>query len=188
MHESVMEFGRAYLHKSDVTGKCVLEVGAQNINGSLRGHAEMLGPMSYVGVDFAAGAGVDVVCDASDLVARFGASSFDVVLSTEMLEHAQDWRAAVNAMKAVLAPGGVILVTARGPGMFLHGYPFDYHRFTWHDASAIFADFQILELEADPQAPGFLLFARKPYGWKIADTIDLAKIEVAAADEVNAPR
>ena len=186
MHESVMAFGRAHLRSDDVRGKRVLEVGSMDINGSLRAHVELLGPASYVGVDFLAGAGVDVVCDAGDLVWRFGEHSFDVVISTEMLEHAEDWRGAITAMKRVLVPGGLIVLTARGPGMGLHGYPHDWHRFTVDDVRQIFDDFQIDVLEADPQSPGVLLRARKPPAW--SGGVDLATISVAAADEENAPR
>lgn len=181
-----MEFGGRHLVAGVVRGMRVLEVGSQDINGSLRGYVVSLKPASYVGVDFAAGEGVDVVCDAGDLVEQFGVASFDVVISTEMLEHAKDWRAAILAMKRVLVPDGILVLTARGPGMFLHGYPFDWWRFTLHDVRRIFADFSIIKLEDDKQAPGFLLCARKPVAWR--DGLDLSLIEVAPADEVNAPR
>jgi SAM-dependent methyltransferase len=187
MHESVMDFGRARLAPGDVFDRCVIEVGSQNINGSLRPHVESLRPMSYVGVDFVSGEGVDVVCDAGEIVARFGPNSFHVVISTEMLEHAQDWRAAVDAMKRVLVPGGVLLLTTRSPGFQLHGHPHDWHRFTLDDMAKIFADFQISALEADRQAPGVLALARKPMTWRPSD-LDLSTIDVAPADEANAPR
>jgi len=188
MHDSVMTFGRAVLTVSDIRGKRVIEVGSMNVNGSLRGHVEALGPSSYVGVDFIAGRGVDVVCDACVLVKRFGKKSFDVVISTEMLEHAEDWRAAIAAMKRVLVPGGLLVLTARGPGFPLHGFPHDWNRFTPNDMRQIFADFQIDSLEADPEFSGVLLRARKPLAWRRKNAVDLSSINVAPADEVNAPR
>jgi SAM-dependent methyltransferase len=184
MHESVMIFGRAQLTAQYITGKRVIEVGAMNVNGSLRDHVLGFGPSIYIGVDFREGLGVDVVCDASNLVTRFGTEAFDLVVSTEMLEHAQDWRGAVNAMKQTLVPDGWILLTARGPGKPLHGFPHDWHRFTVSDTRRIFADFEIARLEQDSQEPGFLLFARKT----AQVPVDLSTIEVAPADEVNAPR
>jgi len=171
-----------------LNGKRVVEVGSMNVNGSLRGHVEALGPSKYVGVDFVAGNSVDVVCDANDLAKRFGKESFDVVISTEMLEHAEDWRAAIAAMKRVLVPGGLIVLTARGPGFPLHGFPHDWNRFTPDDIRRIFADFQIDALEADPEFSGVLLRARKPLKWRRKTSVDLASINVAPADEVNAPR
>lgn len=187
MDQCVMNFGRARLTATDVRDHRVLEVGSMNINGSLREHVEPLGPAAYIGVDFMPGAGVDVVCDASNLVEQFGAESFDVVISTEMLEHAKDWRAAVDAMKRVLIPGGILLLTARSPGFQLHGYPHDWHRFTQADMRRIFADFQICALEDDHEAPGVMICARKP-GSNAYAAVDLATIDVAPADELNAPR
>lgn len=185
MHDSVMIFGTEVLTAPDVRAKRVLEVGSMNVNGSLRKHVLSLGPSSYVGVDFMAGAGVDVICDACHLEQHFGSNAFEVVLSTEMLEHAENWRGAVDAMKRVLRPGGIFLLTARGPGFPLHGYPHDWHRFTVSDFASIFADLEISVLRDDPQHPGVLLLARKPLAWQ---SIDLAAIHVAQADAVNAPR
>jgi SAM-dependent methyltransferase len=185
VHDSVMIFGIESLTVDDVRSKSVLEVGSMNVNGSLRGHVCALGPLSYVGVDFMVGKGVDVVCDASRLEQRFGKDAFDVVISTEMLEHAEDWRGAIFAMKSVLRPGGILLLTARGPGFPLHGYPHDWHRFTVHDFRRMFADFEICVLKDDPQHPGVLLLSRKLPSWQAAH---LADIDVAQADAVNAPR
>jgi SAM-dependent methyltransferase len=185
VHESVLIFGVEALAVVDIRAKSVLEVGSMNVNGSLRGHVLSLAPSCYVGVDFMAGDGVDVICNASFLEQRFGKDSFDVVISTEMLEHAEDWRSAISAMKSVLRPGGILLLTARGPGFPLHGYPHDWHRFTVQDFRRMFADFEICVLKDDPQHPGVLLLARKPPSWQAAY---LADIHVLQADTVNAPR
>jgi SAM-dependent methyltransferase len=180
-----MTFGIEALTQTCIHDKSVIEVGSMNVNGSLREHVMSLAPLRYVGVDFMAGNGVDVVCDASFLEQRFGKAAFDVVISTEMLEHAEDWRSAILAMKSVLRLGGILLLTARGPGFPLHGYPHDWHRFTVNDFRQMFADFEICVLKDDPQHPGVLLLARKPVTWR---QIGLSDIHVAVADAVNAPR
>jgi SAM-dependent methyltransferase len=180
-----MTFGIDVLTAADVSGKSVIEVGSMNVNGSLRGHVVSLGPSRYVGVDFMAGNGVDVVCDASNLEQRFGKDAFDVVISTEMLEHAEHWRQAIIAMKHVLRTGGILLLTARGPGFPLHGYPHDWHRFTLSDMRRAFADFEIGILKEDPQFSGVFILARKPVQWHEAD---LSNLHVAPVDEHNAPR
>ncbi len=46
--------------------------------------------------------GVDEVWDARYLSEKFGENSFDVVLSTEMLEYVDDWRKVITEMKRVL--------------------------------------------------------------------------------------
>jgi len=49
-----------------------------------------------------------VVLPAEKLVEYFGPESFDVVISTELLEHVQNWRLAINNMKSVLKRDGYI--------------------------------------------------------------------------------
>jgi hypothetical protein len=72
-------------------GKRVLEVGSKFVNGSVRPLIERFcSPRDYVGVDIEPGKYVDVVLPAEKLVNCFGPESFDVVISTELLEHVYD--------------------------------------------------------------------------------------------------
>lgn len=155
-------FGAANLLVREVKDKSVLEVGALDVNGSLRPVIEALHPKKYVGVDLVVGPGVDQICDAADLEAEFGAHSFEVVVATEILEHVRDWRAAIHNLKAVCTKGGVVLITTRSRGHRYHGYPVDFWRYEIGDMRRIFADFTILKLEADRLEPGVFLKARKP--------------------------
>jgi len=157
-----IEFVRHHLGKDDVQGKTVLEVGALDVNGTVRPLVEALGPKEYLGVDIEMGPGVDEICDAHDLLERFGEGRFDVVLSTELLEHVRDWRRVVAGFKRVLKPGGVLLVTTRSMGHPYHGYPSDFWRYEPADMEALFSDFDIEALEPDPVEPGVFLKARKP--------------------------
>lgn len=157
-----VQFAWAHLGADDVAGKRVIEVGSFDVNGSLRPWIESLGPASYVGVDITEGPGVDVICDASALVARFGAESFDVVISTEMLEHVRAWRSVVSNLKNLLRPGGVLLVTTRSVGFGYHGYPSDFWRYSDQDFRRIFADMTIHALSSDPECPGIFLKAERP--------------------------
>ncbi len=70
---------------------------------------------------------VDVFGDGNRL--PFAAASVDTVLSTEVLEHLPEPRAAVREMARVLKPGGRLLLTV--PFLQpLHELPSDYYRYT----------------------------------------------------------
>lgn len=155
-----MQFVREHLSREEVFNKDILEVGAQDVNGSPREVIASLGPRAYYGVDFGPGKGVDLVLDVKHLLTHFGKDRFDVVISTEMLEHAEDWKTAVNQMKAVLRPGGILILTARGPGFPYHGFPHDYWRFTVKDCERIFSDMTSVVVLEDI-SPGVLVRAIK---------------------------
>jgi SAM-dependent methyltransferase len=161
-NSACIEFGRTWLHKEDVQNQCVIEVGSRNVNGSLRSGVEALGPASYVGVDLFPGPGVDVVCDAEDLVARFGENSFDLLICTEVVEHVRRWQVVINNFKALLKPNGHLLLTTRSFGFPQHDYPFDFWRYEIADMEAIFGDFEIEQVQPDPSMPGVFVKARKP--------------------------
>lgn len=159
---SCLDFAQKYISKTDIEGKSVLEVGAYDVNGSFRSIVEAFRPAAYVGVDMQKGPGVDIVCKAEDLIEQFGYDAFDALVSTELLEHARNWRKVVHNMKSVLRPGGTLIVTTRSIGFPYHGYPFDFWRYEIEDMKEIFSDFEILELMSDPQAPGVFMKAKKP--------------------------
>lgn len=137
----------------------ILEVGSLDINGGVRNIVKGRKPESFIGTDFMDGPGVDAVVDAVDLVKTYGENSFDTVISTEMLEHAEHWRECVTNMKRVCKDW--LIITTRSPGFGHHEYPNDFWRYTPVDFQEIFADFDILRLEDDPQAPGVFMVARK---------------------------
>jgi SAM-dependent methyltransferase len=161
-HSSCIAFGLRALGRDDVEGKRVIEVGSRDLNGSLRPVIEALGPSEYVGVDVVDGTGVDLVCDGGHLVERFGTDAFDLVVSTEVLEHARDWRGVISRLKRVCRPGGLLVLTTRSRGFPYHAWPSDFWRYELDDMRQIFGDLEILLLEPDRQSPGVFLKARRP--------------------------
>jgi SAM-dependent methyltransferase len=133
-----------------------------NVNGSARSLIEQWMPCGYIGVDIEPGPGVDSIVSAENLVREFGSNSFDMLVSSEMVEHIPDWRRVVSEMKQVTRPGGCIMLTTRSRGFPLHTYPYDFWRYEVNDLRIIFSDFQIERLEVDGESPGVFIKARKP--------------------------
>jgi len=95
--------------------KCrVLELGSQNINGSVR---IVFSECDYVGVDSCAGNMVDVVCEVKDYDS---ADRFDTVVTTELLEHDPDWKASISNGWRLLNSGGLLVGTCAGPDRPVH--------------------------------------------------------------------
>lgn len=161
-----------------IRGREVLEVGSLDVNGSVRPYLESLAPAKYVGVDIAWGPRVDEVCDVSKLVRRFGEASFDVVISTELVEHVRNWRDAFDQMKRVLRPGGLLVITTRSIGFHVHGYPFDFWRYEPDDMRSILADMRVERMERDSESPGVFVIADKPPAWSPVDATGIALYSV----------
>lgn len=164
--DAILEFGKINLKPEDAKEKSVIEVGSQNLNGSLRSIIEAMSPSSYLGVDIESGSGVDEICTAEALVERYGVEKFDLVVSTEVLEHVKDWKTVISNLKNILKPNGILLITTRSIGFAYHSAPFDFWRYQVSDMEAIFSDLKIEVLEKDPEHPGVFLKARKPLEFK----------------------
>lgn len=163
MHASVRDWIASRLPL--IEGAAVIELGSLDVNGSVRPLVAVLKPREYVGVDLRAGQGVDIVCDVCSGFLRERYGQFDLVISTETLEHVQSWPLFVHEIKRLAKPGGHILLTCRSPGFALHDYPGDYWRFTSSDLSAAFSDCDVIEVANDPEAAGVFLHAKKPESW-----------------------
>lgn len=162
-HGTCLDFIRTSLAAEDIAGRRVLEVGSFDVNGSPRPVVEAYRPASYLGIDIVDGPGVDKICPAERIVEEFGPDSFDVIISTEMMEHVRDWRLILSNMKRSLAPDGLLVVTTRSFGFPQHDYPGDYWRYELSDMRILFGDLTIERLEADePATPGVFIVARKP--------------------------
>lgn len=99
-----------------------------------------------VGVDIAAGEGVDIVADAHKL--PFEDEKFEIILCTEVLEHLHSPQIAISEMKRVLKKGGLLILTTRF--IFpIHDAPNDYYRFTKYGLKFLFNDWEILELREE---------------------------------------
>ncbi len=126
MHDTAIEFGRAFFATYLPAGKpTVLDVGAQDINGSLRGCAP--GEAVYVGVDMVAGKGVDIVLDDPHAL-PFPDGQFDAVVSTSCFEHDPMFWVTFLEIVRVTKDGGHVYINVPSNGWY-HQHPVDNWRF-----------------------------------------------------------
>jgi SAM-dependent methyltransferase len=97
----------------------VLDCGSLDINGNNR---EFFKGSDYIGLDIITGKNVDIICPAHE----YGGRDFDVVISTEMLEHDRHWEASLANMYCMVKEGGLLILTAAGEGRDPHGVPWSH--------------------------------------------------------------
>ena len=94
----------------------VLDCGSLNVNGT---NQYLFAGGCYWGVDIAPGPNVDIVSKIHELPFRDGL--FDVVISTECLEHDLHWETSIRKMAALVRPDGLLLFTCATTGRAEHG-------------------------------------------------------------------
>jgi ubiquinone/menaquinone biosynthesis C-methylase UbiE len=127
MHPTAMSNGKLFFDTYVVPLKdaVVVEIGAQDVNGSLR---QVSPPgAQYIGVDFVAGKGVDVVLT-DPYRLPFENESADVVVSSSCLEHSEMFWLVFTEVLRVLKPHGLFYLNVPSNGAF-HRYPVDCWRF-----------------------------------------------------------
>lgn len=118
----------------------LLDVGC----GSKPYKALFTGAQTYTGLDIVEGPNVDIVGKAWEL--PLPDNSVDVIISTQVLEHTEQFEKTVSEMQRVLKPGGRIFISA--PFAFQeHGMPYDYWRFTQSGLRSVFANFTIEQVK-----------------------------------------
>lgn len=127
MHPSAMKNGRSFfdVYARNLDSGIVLDIGSQNVNGSLKEVCPK--KLTYVGVDFVEGMGVDFVLqDRYHL--PFPDNYADIVVSSSCFEHSEMFWLLFLEIMRVLKPSGVFYLNAPSNGMF-HQYPVDCWRF-----------------------------------------------------------
>jgi SAM-dependent methyltransferase len=103
----------------------VVEIGAQNVNGTLRDTCPA--NFEYIGVDFEQAKGVDIVLE-DPYKLPFESESVDVILSSSCFEHSEMFWLVFLEILRVLKPNGLFYLNAPSTGSF-HRYPVDCWRF-----------------------------------------------------------
>lgn len=126
MHKSAYEIGAKFLDRYMAPGmKSVLEVGAFDVNGSLKDFKRE--GCEWLGVDLEPGKGVDMVIERASKL-PFQDNSFDLVVATSVFEHDPTFWLTFNEMLRVVKPAGFVYICAPSNG-WVHRYPMDAYRF-----------------------------------------------------------
>jgi SAM-dependent methyltransferase len=168
-------------------GANVLEIGSYNVNGSVR----PLFGRKYHGIDVREGPGVDEAIKAQDFD---GKGAFDVVVTTETLEHDDDPEGLIAAAWKALKPGGVLLLTAAGPERAPHnsngGHDLGdehYRNVTPTALKGWLKDWDEVEIERDERAGDIYARAVKPKE-ETPTKAKRAKAEEAEPKEADEPK
>lgn len=98
----------------------IMDVGGADVNGSVRGYFPLA---AFTGLDIEAAPGVQIVADAADYRLEKHSPGYDVVISTELFEHAQRWREIIESMAKMLDEEGpqLLIATCASDGRPPHG-------------------------------------------------------------------
>lgn len=123
MHESSRLIGKAAIDLYCPLGGSIVDIGAMNVNGSLRDvcHA------AYTGVDIESGPGVDVVVPLGHEL-PFPNENFDMAVSSSTFEHDPIFWHTFLGMARVTKVDGYIYINAPSNGSY-HAHPVDCWRF-----------------------------------------------------------
>ncbi len=106
-------------------GKILVEIGSQDVNGSIRQVAPQVA--KYIGVDFAEGKGVDIILD-DPYTLPFDDNSIDVCVASSVFEHSEMFWLLFLEILRILKPDGLFYLNVPSNGTF-HRYPVDCWRF-----------------------------------------------------------
>lgn len=127
MHDTAMALGQRFFstYLPAPVQALVVDVGSLDVNGSLRSVAPP--GCRYLGIDAAAGPGVDLVSQ-DPYALPLEAASADVVVSSSCFEHAEHYWLLFNEIMRILKPGGLFYLNVPSNGL-VHRYPVDCWRF-----------------------------------------------------------
>jgi len=125
MHDTAFAIGASFFQVYVRAPCTILEIGAMNVNGSLRDAAP--DAVTYIGLDLEPGPGVDLVtAPGAALPLRDGA--VDVTIASSVFEHDRQFWRTFTDMCRVTRPGGYIYINAPSNGQ-VHSFPLDCWRF-----------------------------------------------------------
>lgn len=127
MHPTALEHGRKFFdaYLSNTKGLTIVDIGSQDVNGSLRQFCSL--ENKYIGIDFANAKGVDIVLSDPYSIPLLS-DSVDVCISTSCFEHSEFFWLLFNEIMRIIKPTGLFYLNAPSSGPY-HQYPVDCWRF-----------------------------------------------------------
>jgi SAM-dependent methyltransferase len=126
MHDTALIAGDSFSETYGGIDKVVVDIGGQNVNGSLRKFFTSRG-MKYICLDIVKHPSVDIVINPGDKL-PFETGSIDLIVSTSCFEHDPCFWLSFKEMARILRMGGYIYINAPTNGPY-HCYPGDNWRF-----------------------------------------------------------
>jgi SAM-dependent methyltransferase len=126
MHDTAYDHGRLFFELYNAASfRTIVELGSQDVNGTLRDHC----PFSacYIGLDVAPAKGVDVVIDPNRPL-PIASDSVDAVVTSSAFEHDPCFWETFLELIRILRPGGLLYVNVPSNAAF-HRFPVDCWRF-----------------------------------------------------------
>lgn len=121
-HQAQEEFIKncfSRFHSIILNSKNILEVGSQDINGSVKDYFPNLNSKNWVGLDIGYGKNVDFVIPGEIIQLPNGWA--DIVISSECFEHAKNWSEILLNMIRITHSDSLIILTFAGKGRPAHG-------------------------------------------------------------------
>ncbi|HUO20764.1 MAG TPA: methyltransferase domain-containing protein [Steroidobacteraceae bacterium] len=127
MHKTALDHAAAFYqtYGTHFPAPAIVEVGSADVNGSLRQVAPAAS--RYIGLDFAAGPGVDVVLT-DPYRYPLETASVDIAVSSSCFEHADFFWLSFLEILRVVKPNGLVYLNVPSNGAY-HRHPLDSWRF-----------------------------------------------------------
>lgn len=147
MRHQSQEFLETF-HERHPEKKTVLEVGSLDVNGNIQGHCRGW-DWPYLGTDMREGPNVDEVVNGHELKKHFGDRQFDLVICFDTFEHDDAFWLTLEQMKAVLKPGGYLMLGFPSRYCPEHDHPHDYWRFMPQSMPLMFDGYEDFIMQVD---------------------------------------
>jgi len=142
--EDIVIWVKNIAHEKEMKGERfkILELGTKRSDPKIptnrKNFFKGIKNIEYIMTDYQGGIDVDVVCDLHKINETFKHEEFDLILSFSTFEHLKYPQLVSHNLMKILKVGGRILISTHQT-FPLHGYKYDYYRFSREAIKSIFS-------------------------------------------------